>query len=324
MIFYFSATGNSRHVAERIAEILGDRTIPITNCLKNENFNFITQPGEKIGLVCPVYNLGLPITVIDFINNLNIKTNTDYVFTVVTYGGFSGGASKMLKDMLLKKGININAHYSVKMPDTWTPVYDVSNREKIDKLNTKADKTISKIIKRIQEEFAKTPDLIIKKIKLALLDTIYIVYLESVSSGDKVNDYILKNLSTLSTTKEKKNADLDSIIPGPNTKEIKNLDEIEFYLTNGFTIIIRNNRVLAIETKADINRGIPTPDTEPATNGPKDAFTENYQINLGLVKRRIKSNTLKTDEYIIGRKTKTKVGLLYFSEIFDATIPTMP
>jgi len=62
----------------------------------------------------------------------------------------------------------------------------------------------NKIIKRIQNEFTKTPDLIIKKIKLSLLDTVYVVYLETVSSSDKVNDYILKNLSYISSNKNKK------------------------------------------------------------------------------------------------------------------------
>ncbi len=175
----------------------------------------------------------------------------------------------------------------------------------------------NKIVKRIQNEFTKTPDLIIKKIKLSLLDTVYVVYLETVSSSDKVNDYVLKNLSYMSGTKNTKVINLESILPGPNLKEINNLDEIEFFITNGFTIIIRNNKVLAIETKADINRSVSTPDTEPAINGPKDAFTENYQINMGLVKRRIKSNTLKNEEYIIGRKTKTTIGVLYLDDIAE-------
>lgn len=175
----------------------------------------------------------------------------------------------------------------------------------------------NKLIKRIQEEFAKNPDLIIKKIKLSLLDTIYVVYLETVSSSDKVNDYILKNLSLISSNKNTKVLNLDSILPGPNTKEVKNPDEIEYYITNGFTVVIRKNTILAIETKADINRSVAPPDTEPATNGPKDSFTENYQINLGLVKRRIKSKTLKTEEFNIGRKTNTKVGLLYFEDIAE-------
>ncbi len=178
----------------------------------------------------------------------------------------------------------------------------------------------NKIIKRLQKEFTKTPDLTIKKIKLSLLDTVYVVYLETVSSSDKVNDYILKNLSNLSSIKKKNIYNLDSILPGPNTKVINEYDEIEFYITNGFTVIIRNKEILAIETKADINRSISTPDSEPATTGPKDAFTENYQINMGLVKRRIKSHDLKTDEFVIGRKTKTKVGVLYFNDIAEEQI----
>ncbi|MCM1052975.1 MAG: spore germination protein [Ruminococcus sp.] len=180
----------------------------------------------------------------------------------------------------------------------------------------------NKIIKRIQKEFSKNPDLVIKKVKLSLLDTIYIVYLETVSSSDKINDYILKHLSTLSSSKNKKIISINSVIPGPNTVIVNNPDEIEFYITNGFTVVISGKEILAIETKADINRSVSTPDSEPAVNGPKDAFTENYQINLGLIKRRIKTNTLKTDEFVIGRLTKTKIGVLYIDSIADDTLVT--
>lgn len=159
MIFYFSATGNSRHVAEKIAESIGDRAIPVTDCLKNGKFNFIAQSDEKIGFVCPVYNLGLPITVIDFIKNLNLNMKSCYVFTVVTFGGFSGGASKMLKNLLAEKNMTVNACYSVRMPDTWTPVYDVSNKEKIQKINLKADKSIDKIIRKIKKDIGGNHDL---------------------------------------------------------------------------------------------------------------------------------------------------------------------
>lgn len=152
MIFYFSATGNSRHAAEKIARSIGDKAIPIADCLKNGKFNFIAQPNEKIGFVCPVYNLGLPITVIDFIERLNLTHKNSYVFTLVTYGGFSGGASKMLKNLLEKKGMNPCAFYSVRMPDTWTPVYDVSDKSKTDKINHKADKTIDRIIRRVRKK----------------------------------------------------------------------------------------------------------------------------------------------------------------------------
>ncbi len=178
----------------------------------------------------------------------------------------------------------------------------------------------NKLIKRLQKEFINVPDLVIKQIKLSLIDTVYVVYLETICSSDRVNDYILKNLTNISRNTKNKIINTDSILPGPNTKKINNYDEMEFYINNGFAVIIRNTTALAIEVKGDINRSIPTPDSEPAINGPKDAFNENYQVNLGLIKRRIKSNTLKTDEFYLGRKTNTKVGLLYIDDIAENEI----
>jgi ferredoxin len=150
MIFYFSATGNSRHAAKRIAEATGDRAIPITDCLKNNQYNFIADKNETVGFISPVYNFGLPVTVIDFINKLNLNGG-GYIFTLVTCGGSSGGASKMIKSLLKEKGIIPYAQYSVRMPDTWTPVYDLSDKNKVDETNRKADIKIGRIIRKINK-----------------------------------------------------------------------------------------------------------------------------------------------------------------------------
>ena len=174
---------------------------------------------------------------------------------------------------------------------------------------------MNKIVTRIQKEFSKTPDLIIKEINLNILNTIYVIYLETVSGSNKVNDYILKNLIASQNKINKHN--LKSFLAGPNTKEIKNADEIEYFLTNGFTIIILKDLIYGVETRADINRSVSPADVETSINGPKDSFTENYQINLGLIKRRLKSHDLKIENRVVGRKTSTQVGLLYFDDIVD-------
>lgn len=152
MIFYFSATGNSRHIAKLIAEKTGDRYADITECLKKDLYNFIADKGENIGFVFPVYNFGLPITLCRFIGKLNINMNGNYVFTIATYGGFSGGASKIIKKKLAEKDIEVNAQYSVRMPDTWTPVYDLSDKNKNAERNRKADKSAGIIIKKISKK----------------------------------------------------------------------------------------------------------------------------------------------------------------------------
>lgn len=171
---------------------------------------------------------------------------------------------------------------------------------------------MNKIVTRIKNEFNKTPDLDIKEIRVNPFKVVYVVFLETVCSSDKVNDYILKNL-----TRYNKKNNLNSNVPGPNTIIVKNDDEIEFYLTNGFAIIINNDQVLAIEVKGDLNRSIATSNREPALIGPQDAFNENYQINIGLIKRRIKSNMMKTEEMVIGRVTKTKIGINYLENVAD-------
>ena len=138
--------------------------------------------------------------------------------------------------------------------------------------------TLNKIVERVKKEFNKTPDLIIKEIKLNLINTLYVIYLETVSGSDKINDYILKNIIIGKTNNKINKQNLLSFLAGPNTKKNVSEDEIEFYLTNGFTIVIFKDVIVAVETRADINRSISNADVETSINGPKDSFTENYQI----------------------------------------------
>jgi len=182
--------------------------------------------------------------------------------------------------------------------------------------NNKIDgENMNKIVNRIKEEFKHTPDLKIKEVKINLLKKAYVIFIETICNSDKINDYILKNLVNYNN-----NNDLNSNIPGPNTCKINNEDEIEFYLTNGFAIIIIDNNIIAIEVKGDINRSINTSTREPSIVGAEDAFIENIQTNLGLIKRRIKSKTLKTEELFLGRKTQTKISINYLSDIAEEKI----
>ncbi|MEG1288239.1 MAG: spore germination protein [Bacilli bacterium] len=175
------------------------------------------------------------------------------------------------------------------------------------------------ILNRIKKEFSKNPDLIIKELNFSLFKQIYIVYLETVTGSDKVNNYILKVLINSENNKINKKT-LNNFLAGPNTKKVDNRDKIEFYLTNGFTIILLDNYIYAVETKADLTRSITSNEKELSINGPKDSFTENIQTNIGLVKRRIKTSTLKFDNRFVGRITNTLVSVAYFEDIADPSL----
>ena len=54
------------------------------------------------------------------------------------------------------------------------------------------------IIKELEKLKKNIPDLIVKKIKVSLFKCIYIITNETVSSSDRVNDFILKYFSNKS------------------------------------------------------------------------------------------------------------------------------
>ena len=159
----------------------------------------------------------------------------------------------------------------------------------------------------LEKDYRNVQDLIKKDVK-----RLKIYYLETLCDQDKINEYIL-----LFTNAFKIPKDIKKLLPSPHLLDVKTYQELEEYLENGFTIIIDNDKAYAIETKANLTRSIEAPSSEPTLYGAKDSLTENFQINLGLIKRRIKSNHLKNEELNIGRYSKTKVSMIYIDTIAE-------
>ena len=161
------------------------------------------------------------------------------------------------------------------------------------------------IAKYLRKEFNKSSDLKHKR-----FNKIHVLYLESLCSSNKVNEYILQNV-----TMGHRYLFLKDIVSGPNVIHIKDYKLIKEYLLNGFACIYDNDEILVCEVKGDLYRAVTPPTTETSVNGPKDSFNESILMNLGLIKRRIKTDKLINEDFSLGRKTLTKVSLLYCSDI---------
>lgn len=169
---------------------------------------------------------------------------------------------------------------------------------------------MKKALEYIQKEFENDEDLIIKHININPLHKVYIFYLETLCSQDKINDYILKRITNIKNLRN-----FESEIPGSKIKALKDLTEVEKYLYDGYSVILDRWHIYAIETKADISRSISTNENEPTIKGPKNAFIENYQTNLGLIKKRLKTKHFKTKNLTIGRLSNNNVGILYLDNV---------
>ena len=73
MILYFSATGNSKYVAERIAKATNDECIFILDIMKDEKCFLSIKENENVGIVSPIYAWGCPSVIIDFLNKVSFS-----------------------------------------------------------------------------------------------------------------------------------------------------------------------------------------------------------------------------------------------------------
>ncbi len=116
-IFFYSGRGNSLWTAKRIASSLGDaRLVRISGSMNPENF-----PGEGsdgIGIVTPVIDFGLPLSVRRFLKRLPEAAGPRYWFAAVTTGGMPAGSINQLKRLLARKGHSLGAAVTVPFRST--------------------------------------------------------------------------------------------------------------------------------------------------------------------------------------------------------------
>ena len=99
MILYFSATGNCKYTAERIASAINDKAISIES-FSSDN---LLLHDEILGIVTPVYFYELPIIVHEFLKNIKISGKPIYSFIVTTYSTSPGCTFIQAKKLLNKK-----------------------------------------------------------------------------------------------------------------------------------------------------------------------------------------------------------------------------
>jgi spore germination protein KA len=194
----------------------------------------------------------------------------------------------------------------------------------VDDKKEKLEKDASKVIEHIKKVTGNSPDINVRDLKINLFKNIYLVYSQSVSESDKINDFIMKSISLdIKSNKKFLFQDLfkglKNTLPNVTLKTVNNYDDLFLFLFSGFCIIILDGyeEVMVFETKANIDRGIEQANSEPIIKGPKDSFTEHFYKNVGLIRKRIKSESLWLEELNIGRQTKTKIGILYMKNIIE-------
>lgn len=116
MIFYFSGTGNSLWVAQRLSVALGCKMTAIGDCTAAIHSN-----DDRVIWVFPIYSWGLPLVVKKFMSNHNLSfCGKPSHYMVCTCGDDIGFAHKQWRKVVEKRGWVARSSFSVQMPNTYT------------------------------------------------------------------------------------------------------------------------------------------------------------------------------------------------------------
>jgi len=182
----------------------------------------------------------------------------------------------------------------------------------------KLDNSIEKIFENLNKMNGKSSDIVTRVIEKNNRKIGYI-YLESVSSDDKISNFLNKAIVNMD---KKKPFDsffylIQNSIFNSKVKSIETYEDMYYHLASGFTVIVidKCDKAIVVETRLKLDRGVVESTSETITRGPKDSFTENHNMNLGLIRKRIKDPNLWYEEVKVGRRTKSKVTVAYIKDI---------
>lgn len=169
-----------------------------------------------------------------------------------------------------------------------------------------------KIIDDLNKKIFPSKDYIVDKKVIDNID-VFFIYNEVLCDAIDISENVLKRFTLFKRNNIK---NIKNSLPDINIIDI-NEDEIFKYINNGYVVIICKYFTIAIEFRKNLNRSISEATSELSLNGSKDAFTENFNTNLGLIRKRLKTTDLKVIDMIIGRSSNTKVGILYMDNIVN-------
>lgn len=154
MILYFTGTGNSRHIAERISEKLNESLLSINDMIKFNN----TQPlkvGRRLVFVTPTYAWRIPEIVDEWIRKVEF-IGVKNVWFVMDCGGEIGNAAKYNIALCKDKGFNYMGTTQIVMPENYIAMFSVPNEEKAKQIVAKAEPLIDCVADLISDnrEFA--------------------------------------------------------------------------------------------------------------------------------------------------------------------------
>ncbi|MBX6395286.1 MAG: spore germination protein [Alicyclobacillaceae bacterium] len=144
----------------------------------------------------------------------------------------------------------------------------------------------------------------------------FLVWINSLIGKELTQEGILKPLTEYAAPLESVEQ-LQNVLHTVTVQPKATLEEINRAIGEGMAVLCLDGfaQGVAVDVKQFQGRQVERAELEPVVRGPQEAFTENLDINLGLVRRRLKSPRVKVEYIFLGTVSHTRIALVYIEGI---------
>ncbi len=147
------------------------------------------------------------------------------------------------------------------------------------------------------------------------------IYADGIVDKNMIGELVIKPLKTAGkdiTAEEAKR-----MLASPDVKDGKDLPDAVKNISDGNAVLYIDGEedFYIIGVKLPPGRSVAEPPTQVAVKGPREGFTEDIKINLGLVRKRLKSDKLKIKTITVGKQSQTTVAICYLEGVCPEGLP---
>ena len=140
MVLYFSGTGNSRYVAQRIADALGDELFCVNDRIKAEDTSPV-KTGERLVIVTPTYAWRIPRLVENWLRQTEFPEVRQAWF-IMSCGSEIGNAAKYNHTLCREKQLTYMGTAQIVMPENYIAMFNAPQAEEAQQIVAKAEPNI--------------------------------------------------------------------------------------------------------------------------------------------------------------------------------------
>lgn len=197
--------------------------------------------------------------------------------------------------------------------------FSVNNQDD-DSQNTPLCSNLDENITTLKNTYRNSSDLVIREITISNIKIAFVMIEGMVSSqaiAEILQAPLLRQTFPLNATSETIYDYLhNKSIIATDMVDVDSYESLFRLIMSGFIVVLFDglNKAIAFGTQGFHYRSISEPVSEVNEKGSREGFAEPIRVNMSMVRRRVKSPTLKFELMTIGKVSKTDICLMYITD----------